>query len=99
MRLLALIFVSLFVAGCGSGRVQVVDPNGAPIQGVQVAPVSLSMNGSPETTNARGEASVPLNIGQDTKWVSVSKSGFNSQQVDLPTKWPLKIVLQPATRP
>jgi hypothetical protein len=99
MRLLALVILTLFVAGCSGGKVYIVDPSGAPIQDAQVAPVSPSLNGEAKTTNAKGEASVPLNIGQDTKWISVSKAGFATQQVDVPTKWPLKVVLQPTTRP
>ena len=99
MRLPALAILTLFVVGCSSGKVQVVDPSGAPIQGAQVAPVSQSINGEAKTTNAKGEASIPLNIGQDTKWITVSKPGFTPQQVDVPAKWPLKVVLQPTTRP
>ena len=99
MQPLILAILTLFIAGCSGGQVQVVDPSGTPIQGAQVAPVSLSINGEAHPTNAKGEASVPLNIGQDTKWITVSKTGFTPQQVDVPAKWPLKVVLQPTARP
>ena|SRR5947209_11549929 len=96
MRLLTVVFV-LFVGACG--RVEVVDQQGAPIQGAQVAPVSPSITGTAVTTNSKGEASVPLFIGQATAWIDVSKAGFTSQQVPVPTKWPLRVVLQPAPPP
>jgi hypothetical protein len=100
MRLITFAIFALFVAGCGSGLVQVVDAQGTPLSGVQVTPTSLSMFGATSTTNANGEASVPLHVGgQDTKWINVSKAGLQSQQVNMPTRWPLKIVLQPATQP
>jgi len=95
MRVFASIILGLALAGCAE-RVQVVDPVGKPVQGAQVAPVSLSMNGAAETTDAKGEASVALSVGgQETKWVSVSKAGFVSQQVGVTGTWPLKVVLQP----
>jgi hypothetical protein len=97
MRLVSLIVVTVFFAGCASGRVQVVDPDGRPVQGAKVVPVSLSTNGAAATTDAKGRASVPLIIGQATKWVSISRAGFTSRQVDVPAKWPLKVVLQPVT--
>jgi hypothetical protein len=103
MRLLlstiAAIMVAITIAGCARGQVQVVDLTGKPIQDAQVAPVSLSMNGKPMATDDSGEASVPLNIGQDIKWVDVSKPGFAPTQVQVPPQWPMKVVLQPATQP
>jgi predicted component of type VI protein secretion system len=99
MQLLTIAILSLMLTGC-SERVQVVDAAGKPVQGAQVAPVTLSMNGAPAVTDARGEASVPLRIGvQETKWVNISKPGFETIQVDVPAEWPLKVVLQPAKGP
>jgi hypothetical protein len=95
MRPLLIAIVALILAGC-SGRVQVVDPAGKPVQGAQVAPVTLSMNGAAAATDAKGEAEIPLSIGgQSTKWVNVSKAGFQSQQIAIPANWPLKVVLKP----
>jgi hypothetical protein len=98
MRKFASLILVVLIAGCSRGRVEVVDPGGMPIQEAQVTPVSASMNGAAGTTDAHGETIVLLNMGQDTKWVGISKGGFISQQVDV-GKWPLKVVLQPATRP
>lgn len=67
MRLLTISIVCIALLGCEE-RVQVVDPHGVPIEGAQVAPVTLSMNGPAVFTDAHGEASVPLRIGvQETK--------------------------------
>ncbi len=99
MRLLAIAILALTAVGC-TGRVQVVDPAGKPVQGAQVTPVTASMNGNPKTTDTNGEASVPLSMGgQETKWVNVSKPGSQSQQVSVPAKWPLKVVLSPTIQP
>jgi hypothetical protein len=100
MRILTLVLVALAAIGCVKGRVQVVEPGGRPIQGADVVAVSASMNGDVVTTDAKGEAEIPLSLGaQQTKWVNVSKPGFESRQVELPAKWPLKVPLQPAPRP
>jgi hypothetical protein len=98
MRVFLTAVLLLTIAGC-EGRVQVFDPAGKPVAGAQVAPVSLSMNGAATPTDDRGEASVSLRVGgQDTKWVAVSKQGFEPQQVPVPAKWPLKVILQPTNR-
>jgi hypothetical protein len=82
------------------GSVFVVDAAGRPVEGAEVHPVSLSVDGRRVMTNARGEASVPLRVSlQQTKWVAVSKTGYERQHVDVPESWPLKIVLQPEERP
>ncbi len=99
MRLLAITLVSLIVAGC-SGRVLVIDGNGKPIEGAEVSAVAPSVGDVPVRTNERGEASVPLRVGlQDTEWVHVRKKGFQFQSVDVPSKWPLKVVLKPVGNP
>jgi hypothetical protein len=98
MRLLTII-LGLFVGAC-SGRVLVVDMAGNPIEGAQLTPQTLSMGGAAVSTNHRGEASVPLRIWpQDTRWVNVSKQGFQWQQVKVPAKWPLKVILKQAKKP
>jgi hypothetical protein len=101
MRPLTIALIFTFVAGGCTGRVHVVDLTGEPIQGASVAPVSLSLSGAAKLTDAHGDAEVPLNISSvaETKWVNVSQKGFESQQVDIPKKWPLRIVLQPTTQP
>ena len=100
MRILILVLVALAAIGCGKGRVQVVGPGGRPIQGADVVASSLSMTGDVVTTDAKGEAEIPLSFGpQQTKWVNVSKPGFESEHVEVPAKWPLKVTLQPAPRP
>ena len=100
MRLLLTALIGLTLLGGCRERVQVVDPAGRPVEGARVAPVTLSMNGAAEMTDARGEATVLLKIGlQDTKWVNVSKQGFEPQQVNVPAQWPLKVVMRPANQP
>jgi hypothetical protein len=77
--------------------VQVVDPAGTPVAGARVEPVSPSINGVPVMTDKNGEAVVPKFIGQQTKWINVSKPGFQTTpNLELPAKWPWKLVLKPS---
>ena len=92
LRLLATFFV-LFLTGCASPKVVVVDAQGKPITEALIYSVSLSMDVGPTKTNARGEARVPSNI-QGTHWVEISKNGYRSVRIDAPNSWPLKITLE-----
>jgi len=83
----------LFLTGCSTEEVLVVDGKGSPVKDAEVYAVSLSMSTGPVKTNAKGEATVPSNA-QGAKWVSVTKKGYQDVQVDVPTKWPLKITLK-----
>lgn len=69
------------------------------IEGADVTPVAPSVTGNAVKTNAEGLANVPLRIGQKTAWIVVSKEGYIGQDVPVPQKWPLKIVLKPIPRP
>jgi hypothetical protein len=82
-----------FLAGCASPTVVVMDAQGNPIPEALIYSVSLSMDIGPAKTNARGEARVPSNI-QGTHWVDVSKNGYRSIRVEIPTSWPLMITLE-----
>jgi hypothetical protein len=91
--LLILAFFSLGLTGCSSRQlVHVVDANGAPIQGAAVEAVSPSINSTPNLTDASGDAPLPSNI-QGSTWVQISKIGYDSIQVDMPSKWPLQVTL------
>jgi len=75
----------------------VVDAADKPIQGADVQPVSLSINGAITKTDAAGVADVPLSVGgQDAKWISITKAGYDPAGVDVPAQWPLRITLMPA---
>jgi beta-lactamase regulating signal transducer with metallopeptidase domain len=75
------------------GIIVVTDESGKAIEGADVYAVSLSMNAGPAKTDTNGKATLPANI-QGTKWVDVSKAGFESTQIDVPQKWPLKVILK-----
>ena len=91
-HLLTTIFI-LFLVGCASPKVVVVDVQGKPISDALIYSISLSMNIGPTKTNARGEARVPSNI-QGTRWLDVSKKGYRSLRVDVPKSWPFHITLE-----
>lgn len=82
------------IRGSAQQIVIVVDQSGHPIAGASVEAVSLSINSEPALTNAKGEATLPMNI-QGTKWIRVEKEGYQSVHEDVPNNWPVKIVLQP----
>ena len=90
--LLATAFLSFLVA-CASPKVVVTDVQGNPLPEALIYSVSLSMDVGPAKTNARGEARVPSNI-QGTHWVDVSKNGYRSVRVEVPSSWPLMITLE-----
>lgn len=90
--LLATAFLPFLVA-CASPKVVVTDVQGNPLPEALIYSVSLSMDVGPAKTNARGEARVPSNI-QGTHWVDVSKNGYRSVRVEVPSSWPLMITLE-----
>ena len=90
--LLATAFLPFLVA-CASPKVVVTDVQGNPLPEALIYSVSLSMDVGPAKTNARGEARVPSNI-QGTHWVDVSKNGYRSARVEVPSSWPLMITLE-----
>lgn len=92
VRLLATAFL-LFLVGCASPKVVVKDALGNPIPEALIYSVSLSIDVGPAKTDARGEARVPSNI-QGTHWVAVSKNGYSSVRVEVPSSWPLTITLE-----
>jgi len=92
VRLLATAFL-LFLVGCASPKVVVMDALGNPIPEALIYSVSLSIDVGPAKTDARGEARVPSNI-QGTHWVDVSKPGYRSVRVEVPSSWPLTIILE-----
>lgn len=92
VRLLATAFL-LFLTGCASPKVVVMDVLGNPIPEALIYSVSLSVDVGPAKTDARGEARVPSNI-QGTHWVDVSKNGYRSVRVEVPSSWPLTITLK-----
>ena len=82
-----------FLVGCASPKVVVTDVLGNPIPEALIYSVSLSIEVGPAKTDARGEARVPSNI-QGTHWVDVSKNGYRSVRVEVPSSWPLTITLE-----
>ena len=87
----------LISLGCSPREmVKVTDPAGNPVAGANVEAIPSSTNTGPHVTNARGEALIP---SKGTKFVAVSKPGFERTQVDVPKKWPLRVTLKPTTTP
>jgi len=77
--------------------VEVVDPQGKPIAGAMVEPISLSINFAKLSTDKNGSVTLPNFTAQEIKWVSVTKPGYQSTgHQQLPQRWPWKITLQPA---
>src|SRR5262249_16861780 len=99
MRLLRLpiVLAILISLGCSPREmVKVTDPAGSPVAGAEVEAIPPSTNTGPQVTDAKGEALIP---SKGTKWVAVSKPGFERTQVDVPKRWPLRVTLKPTTRP
>lgn len=81
--------------GCQSHTVVLVtDHSGKPLVGAQVVAVSPSMNTGPNFTDSDGRATVPSNV-QGIQWLDISKDGFRPERLDVPSRWPLHVTLQP----
>lgn len=93
MRNWLIVLLLPFVGCAGAQKVVVTDPAGVPIADAAVEAVSASMNSSPVTTDAQGEAEMP-SIVQETEWVKISKPGYATEQIPVPQKWPAKVVLR-----
>jgi len=73
--------------------VVVKDLSGAPIEGAKIVAHSLSMSGLTTYTDSRGQARVPSSI-QATKWITVSKAGYQSRWMELDATNPMVVVLE-----
>ena len=73
--------------------VLVRDGSGAPIEGAKIVAHSLSMSGLTANTDSKGCARIPSTI-QATLWVTVSKTGYRSQWVELNATNPLVVTLE-----
>ena len=92
-RRIAPLFLSLaIVAGCSSRTVHVEDARGIPLAGATVSAVALSVEGLPTTTDARGDAELPVEV-EGARWVRISKPGFKTVYILVPDAWPLEVTL------
>ena len=95
-RIFALCALFAFV-GCASKKsVAVVDDSGAPVPGARVVVQAMSMEGAPTFTAGDGTAEVDTITG--ARWLAITKQGYERAQVDMPTNWPLKVVLKKETQ-
>lgn len=69
------------------------DASGKPIEAAKIVAHSLSMSGLAAYTDAQGRARVPTSI-QTTRWIDVSKTGFQSRRLELDSTNPMIIVLE-----
>jgi hypothetical protein len=74
VRLSAVLPIVLFLCGCMTPDIVVVDDEGVPVAGASITYHSLSISG-PTTTDRRGGASIPWAL-QEIKWISVAKQGY-----------------------
>ena len=73
-----------------------VDDSGAPVSGARVVVQAMSMEGSPTFTAGDGTAAVDMVAG--ARWIAVTKQGYERAHIDMPTNWPLKVVLKKETQ-
>jgi len=73
--------------------VVVRDTSGKPIEGAKIVAHSLSMSGLTSYTDSQGRTRVPSSI-QATRWIDVSKTGYQSVRVELDAADPIIIVLE-----
>ena len=84
----------LFLSGCSTPDIVVVDEAGAPVKDAIITGTSLSIGGQKATTDDKGCASIPSAV-QPTKWISVEKVGYVAvSQIDVNQTKPIKVVLK-----
>jgi hypothetical protein len=57
----------------------------------------MSTEGAPAFTAADGTAKVETDV-VGAQWIAVSKPGYEREQVGMPAKWPLRVVLKKETQ-
>lgn len=84
----------LFLSGCSTPDIIVVDDAGTPVKDAIITGTSLSIGGQESATDKNGCASVPSAV-QPTKWISVEKEGYVTvNQIDVNQPKPIKVVLK-----
>jgi len=84
----------LFLSGCSTPDIIVVDGAGAPVKDAIITGTSLSIGGQKSTTDDKGCASIPSAV-QPTKWIDVEKVGYVTvSQIDVNQAKPIKVVLK-----
>src|SRR5690349_21153766 len=82
------------LGGCGAKQksVHVVDDLGKPVSGARVCVQSGSIEGTPTLTDDDGSAGVDVDV-PNARSINISKEGYYSQQVSIPSKWPITVIL------
>jgi len=95
-RLASILLCGVCLCGLGCARydVQVVDPSGRPVEGVELMAVGLTLSSQPRTTNALGWARIEDPPGQTPYWVRIRLPGEGMRDIPWPAEWPLQIVLE-----
>lgn len=88
-----LFIFALLASGCTPG-IYVVDERGAPLEGAAVHVASGSFLGDEVRTDGDGFVRLPRGI-QPWAWVTVSKAGYSTVQVELGPVPPARVVLPP----
>src|SRR5690242_11078587 len=81
------------LAGCSDTKITVVDDTGMPVAGARVAVQTMSTQGAVASTGTDGGARVSTRI-MGARWIAVSKPGFQTEIVALPTNGPVRVVLR-----
>src|SRR6267142_7015357 len=85
------ITLALFLAGCSSPDLIIVDTNGKPIAGAKIVGASLSIGGQSTISDKNGQAKIPSAV-QETKWVSIYKDEFRAvENIDVAQKKPIVV--------
>lgn len=89
-----MVVFACFIAGCNAPDIIVTDSTGQPIEDAVITGTSLSIGGQTAQTDKNGTAKIPWAV-QDTKWISVSKSGYiASESIDVSQSRPIKVLLK-----
>ena len=80
------------LTSCTDDNITVVDSVGAPVAGARVAVQTMSTDAAVATTGTNGTARVSTRA-MGARHIAVSKPGFQTEIVALPTNGPIRVVL------
>ncbi len=72
----------------------IIDESSRPISGANVVVQGMSIQGRTNSTSEDGKVMVNKNEIIGSKWVMVSKEGYENQLLDLKKQWPVVVVLK-----
>ena len=94
LKVIFLVLGSFMMSSCLDPRIVIVlDHSGKSISGAVVMEQAMSIEGPTVITGPDGKAKLKTSV-LGAKWLSVSKDGYITERIEIPTSWPTTIRLK-----